>query len=346
MKKVLVAGAIALALYLLAMGALRSERVQDALLARAVTAIAGLQPTSAGADSLRVFVCGSASPLGMTDQAQACIAVVTDEHFYLFDVGAGSNRNLARGNLPMFRLDGIFLTHFHSDHISEIYEANLGSWVQGRPERLKVLGGRGIESLVGAVNLTYAHDREHRVSHHGTDLLPPELGIMQAVELASDTVFEDGELRILAYQASHPPIDPALGFRVEYRGRSVVISGDSNVTDATLSISSGADLLLHDALSVPAVTSMSEGFAAEGRARLSKIMADVLDYHASLESIIGLGSEIDIGMVAYYHLVPNPSNALFMRFFERDLPDNYLIASDGMWFDLPVGSKDIEVTER
>lgn len=246
----------------------------------------------------------------------------------------------------MFRLDGIFLTHFHSDHISEIYEANLGSWVQGRPERLKVLGGRGIESLVGAVNLTYAHDREHRVSHHGTDLLPPELGIMQAVELASDTVFEDGELRILAYQASHPPIDPALGFRVEYRGRSVVISGDSNVTDATSSISSGADLLLHDALSVPAVTSMSEGFAAEGRARLSKIMADVLDYHASLESIIELGSEIDIGMVAYYHLVPNPSNALFMRFFERDLPDNYLIASDGMWFDLPVGSKDIEVTER
>ena len=176
MKKVLVAGAIALALYLLAMGALRTERVQDALLARAVTAIAGSQPASAGADSLRVFVCGSASPLGMTDQAQACIAVVTDEHFYLFDVGAGSNRNLAQGNLPMFRLDGIFLTHFHSDHISEIYEANLGSWVQGRPERLKVLGGRGIESLVGAVNLTYAHDREHRVSHHGADLLPQNWG--------------------------------------------------------------------------------------------------------------------------------------------------------------------------
>ena len=73
MKKVLVAGVIALTLYLLAMGALRSERVQDALLARAVTALAGSQPASATADSLRVFVCGSASPLGMTDQAQACL---------------------------------------------------------------------------------------------------------------------------------------------------------------------------------------------------------------------------------------------------------------------------------
>ena len=177
-------------------------------------------------------------------------------------------------------------------------------------------------------------------------IFSPRIGDHAGCGARPDTVFEDGELRILAYQASHPPIDPALGFRVEYRGRSVVISGDSNVTDATSSISSGADLLLHDALSVPAVTSMSEGFAAEGRARISKIMVDVLDYHASLKSIIELGSEIDIGMVAYYHLVPNPSNALFMRFFERDLPDNYLIASDGMWFDLPVGSKDIEVTER
>ena len=345
MKKVLIAGAIALALYLLAMGALRSERVQDALLARAVTALAGSQPASATADSLRVFVCGSASPLGMTDQAQACIAVVTDEHFYLFDVGAGSNRNLARASLPMFRLDGIFLTHFHSDHISEIYEANLSSWVQGRPQPLKVFGGEGVAELVSGVNATYSFDREHRIEHHGEALLRPDLGILEPELVTATTVIEDGDLRILAYQASHPPVDPSLGFRIEYRGRSVVISGDSNVTDATLSISGGADLLLHDALSVPAVTSLSEGFAAEGRARISKIMADVVEYHASLESIIELGSQTDIGMVAYYHLVPNASNALFTRFFERDLPDNYLIATDRMWFDMPVGSKDIVVLE-
>ncbi|MEL0218330.1 MAG: MBL fold metallo-hydrolase, partial [Gammaproteobacteria bacterium] len=243
------------------------------------------------------------------------------------------------------RLDGIFLTHFHSDHISEIYEANLSSWVQGRPQPLKVFGGEGIAELVSGVNATYAFDREHRIEHHGEALLRPDLGILKPELVTATTVIEDGDLRILAYQASHPPVDPSLGFRVEYRGRSVVISGDSNVTDATLSISGGADLLLHDALSVPAVTSLSEGFAAEGRARISKIMADVVEYHASLESIIELGSQTDIGMVAYYHLVPNASNALFTRFFERDLPDNYLIATDRMWFDMPVGSKDIEVVE-
>ena len=77
--------------------------------------------------------------------------------------------------------------------------------------------------------------------------------------------------------------------------------GDSNVTDATLSISSGADLLLHDALSVPAVTSMSEGFVAEGLDAALKIAADA-GLSRFTESIIELGSEIDIGMVAYYHL--------------------------------------------
>ena len=90
---------------------------------------------------------------------------------------------------------------------------------------------------------------------------------------------------------------------------------------------------------------MSEVFGANGRARISEIMDDVLDYHASLESLIELNDQADVGRVAYYHLVPNPANAVFMAFFERNLPENYLIAQDRMWFDLPVGSDAIRVTK-
>ena len=75
-------------------------------------------------ESLRVYVCGSASPLG-TGQAQACIAVITPEHFFLIDSGAGSTDNINRLGLPTDRLQGLLLTHFHSDHIAEIYEVNL-----------------------------------------------------------------------------------------------------------------------------------------------------------------------------------------------------------------------------
>ena len=80
-------------------------------------------------ENLRIYVCGSASPLGYRRRrAQACIAVITPEHF-LFDAGENSVGNLQRDGLPLERLDGIFLTHFHSDHIADLPDARLASWV-------------------------------------------------------------------------------------------------------------------------------------------------------------------------------------------------------------------------
>ena len=87
---------------------------------------------------------------------------------------------------------------------------------------------------------------------------------------------------------------------------------------------------------------MSEGFAAEGE--LGSRLWRTLDYHASLNQSSSWVVK-SISAVAYYHLVPNPSNALFMRFFERDLPDNYLTPGTGCGLTCP-GSKDIEVTGR
>jgi ribonuclease Z len=98
------------------------ESVQKFILAGVAGAFVqnALEPAAESSGNLRVFVCGSASPLGRTDRAQACIAVVTPEHFFLIDSGAGSTDNLGAGRLPMVRLDGLLLTHFHSDHIAEL----------------------------------------------------------------------------------------------------------------------------------------------------------------------------------------------------------------------------------
>jgi ribonuclease Z len=293
-------------------------------------------------ESLRVYVCGSASPLGM-GQAQACIAVITPEHFYLIDSGAGSTDNISRLNLPMSKLDGLLLTHFHSDHIAEIYEVNLNSWVQGRPQPLTIYGPQGVDAVTDAVNAGYRLDRIYRTGHHGEELLPPQLGVLEHETIAPGVVLEDGDLKITAYVGEHPPIHPAVGYRFDYRGRSVVISGDSNVTDETLKIVDGADLLLHDALSLPTVSSLSKALGAAGQSRQSKIVSDVMDYHASAESLIELGEESNVDMVAFYHLVPVPPTSLLKNVFMRGAPDNFLLTEDLMWFELPIDSDEIFV---
>jgi ribonuclease Z len=276
-------------------------------------------------------------------QAQACIAVVTPEHFFLIDSGAGSTDNISRLGLPTSQLDGLLLTHFHSDHIAEIYEVNLNSWVQGRPQPLTIYGPQGVDEVVNGMNASYRQDRIYRTGHHGEDLLPPALGVLEYKTIAPGVIFENGDLKISAYVAEHPPIEPAVGYRFDYRGRSVVVSGDGNVNDDTLSIVDGADLLLHDALSIPTVSALSNALGAADQPRQSRIVADVMDYHASAESLIELGGKSNVDMVAFYHLVPVPPNALLADVFLRGAPDNYLLAEDLMWFELPIGTDDIIV---
>ena len=345
MKKIIVSVVVLGLLGILGQLVISLPAVQDKILDRGTAMIAerGAQglPES---DSLRVFVCGSASPLGM-GQAQACIAVVTPEHFYLIDSGAGSTDNIVQLNLPTDRLDGILVSHFHSDHIAEIYEVNLNSWVTGRKEPLLVIGPEGVSEVVKGINTTYQHDRHYRSTHHGESLLPPHLGLIDHQTVMPGVIISDGDLKITAYRAEHPPIEPGMGYRIDYRGRSVVISGDSNVTAETQRIVEGADLLLHDALSVPTVSRLSAALGAVGRSRTSKIVEDVLDYHASTESLIALGNSSDVGMVAFYHLVPVPANPIIAEVFMRETPNNFVLTTDLMGFELPIGSDEIIVNK-
>ncbi len=213
----------------------------------------------------------------------------------------------------------------------------------GRKEPLLVIGPEGVSEVVKGINTTYQHDRHYRSTHHGESLLPPHLGLIDHQTVMPGVIISDGDLKITAYRAEHPPIEPGLGYRIDYRGRSVVISGDSNVTAETQRIVEGADLLLHDALSVPTVSRLSDALGAVGRSRTSKIVEDVLDYHASTESLIALGNSSDVGMVAFYHLVPVPANPIIAEVFMRETPNNFVLTTDLMGFELPIGSDEIIV---
>ncbi len=316
---------------------------QDAFFKRAATAVLAQAPEPL--DGMRVIVCGSASPLGRDlERAQACIAVVTAEHFLLFDVGARSPLRMAQARLPMARINGVFLTHFHSDHIAALPDVNLASWVQGRPAALDVYGPPGVQSVVDGFNAAYALDRGYRTAHHGAARLPPERGAMRAQAFdPGEVVWQDDLLTVTSFAVEHRPIEPAVGYRVDYRGRSVVISGDSNAADGLFAAAKDADLLLHDALSRTLLDPMIEA-ATELGLPVSGIMTDVIDYHADVTLLPARAAEAGIKRLALYHLVPAP-NALTERMFLRGLPDDVILTRDLHTFDLPADSDEIRITE-
>jgi ribonuclease Z len=318
---------------------------QDALFRRAANMLMGQAP--APLDGMRVVVCGSASPLGNDpDRAQACIAVITPEHFFLFDVGARSPLRMAQARLPMNRLNAVFLTHFHSDHIASLPDVNLTTWVQGRKTNLEVYGPPGIRIVIDGFNQAYRLDRGYRTAHHGSDLLPPATGSMEAVEFRpGEIAWRDDLLTITSFGVDHAPISPAVGYRVDYRGRSVVISGDTNATDTLFAVAKGADLLLHDALSRTLLDPMITVATQRNMPVMPRIMSDVIDYHADANSLEARALDAGIAQLALYHLVPTPTNALTEKMFARGLAPETLLVRDLHTFDLPANSTELRISE-
>jgi ribonuclease Z len=344
MKKILIGLGLILALIGCAAGYLYlTPQGQDALFKQTVELRFDQQKKPI--DGLRVVICGSASPLGNDPaRAQACIAVVTADHFFLFDVGARSPQRIAQAQLPMRRLNGVFLTHFHSDHIASLPDVNLTTWIQGRKTPLKVFGPAGVDTVVSGFNQAYQLDRGYRTAHHGAALLPPSAGPMNAVTLTpGEIVWQDDEIKVRSFLVEHAPIEPAVGYRIDYQGRSVVISGDSNATDELFDVAKGADLLLHDALSRALLDPMIEAAERNNVPVMPTIMRDVIAYHADTRSLPDRAKAAGIQQLAYYHLVPVPPNRLAEKMFLRDMPADVILVKDLQTFDLPPNSREIVI---
>lgn len=299
--------------------------------------------TDAAFDGLKITLCGTSSPLPAPGRAQACVAVETPGHLYIIDAGSGSAATAQLSGIPLGKLRGILLTHYHSDHISDIGDFNLNSWVAGRPAPLQIIGPEGVDRIVEGLNITYELDRGYRVAHHGAELLNPELGILQSRTIEEGVIVDEDELRITAFEVSHPPIEPAYGYRLDYGGRSVVISGDSLVTEKIVELSDGADVVLHDAMALQLVQGMEAISRNAGNTRIATVLHDLQDYHATSADLARLASEAKIGLLALYHLVPAPRNAMASGAFKARLPDGALITEDGMVISLPANSKEITV---
>ena len=279
---------------------------------------------------LNVVLCGTGSPLTDPDRAGACTAIVVDGRLYLVDVGPGSVEAALVANLPIAELGGIFLTHYHSDHIGDLGEALTQSWVAGRDAPLPVHGAEGVGEVVAGFNRAYAADVGYRVAHHGAEHLPPEAAPAVARETplgaardASAVVLEEQGLRVTMFAVEHPPIQPAVGYRFEWGGRSVVISGDTKYAENLVAHARGADLLIHEVLH-PELIGRLEGVARRtGQTRLADLVEDTLDYHTSPLDTAKIAQAAGVPHLVFTHIVPPPLNVVVKRQFTAGLADVY-----------------------
>jgi ribonuclease Z len=158
--------------------------------------------------------------------------------------------------------------------------------------------------------------------------------------MEAGTKLSFGDLTVTSFTVNHDPIRPAVAYRFDYRGRSVVISGDAIVEQGLIEAATDADLLLQDTLSLPIIKTLERASAGT---RMETILHDIQDYHAQAGDLSVLVDQSGVRQLALYHLVPPPRNALFEKIFRREVPRGTVITEDSMIFELPAGSEKIRV---
>ena len=184
MKKLLIFLSLIIAIYLIGLLALNSHTVQDRILNIGLKNIlSNSEPFLDKEDSLKVVICGSRSPLPSPGRAESCVLVEAGDDIYIFDMGNVSVNNLQEFQVPWTNVKAVLITHMHSDHMADLPDAHLQSWVQGRNAPLMVYGPEGINLVTKGFELAYSADYQYRNEHHGDEILPMSVSGFNAVEI-------------------------------------------------------------------------------------------------------------------------------------------------------------------
>jgi ribonuclease Z len=282
---------------------------------------------------MQVIILGSGSPLPDPDRAGPSTLVRTATGDLLFDCGRGVLMRAAAvgSGAGVFRT--LFLTHLHSDHITDLNDIFTMRWVMSfAPNPLPVVGPLGTAAVLTATEAMLGSDIDYRLTHHDDLQWRPSSTV---TEVERGVVFDDGTVRVTAAPTDHAPVRPTIGFRIDENGHSVVIAGDTVPCPGLDELCTGADVLVHtvvrrdliEAIALPRLT-------------------DVLDYHSSVPDAARTAARNGVGTLLLTHLVPAPGSGTEQEWINQateHFDGAVVLATDLLTLDVahsPEGSPD------
>lgn len=239
---------------------------------------------------VEVTLLGTGTPVPDIERFGPATVIEAGGRYFIFDTGRGTSIRLNQAGIPLDKIENIFLTHLHSDHISGLDDLWLTSWIWHREKNLNVYGPVGTEQFATNLQQAYKADINYRIAHAG---LVQDNANIDIVEINKEgVIYDDNGVRVIAFRVNHGIVKPSYGYRLEYRDRSVVISGDTSYSKNLVKHAHNADLLIHEI----AATGEGPDVRYPG---LKSIMA----YHTTPEQMLNVLNETQARLTVLTHVL-------------------------------------------
>lgn len=254
---------------------------------------AASQQPAPTADEFRVTLLGTGSPAPVMRRFGPGVLVQAGGRNLLIDSGRGVTQRLFQLGVKLGAIDALFLTHLHSDHVVGIPDLWLTGWLEPafaqRKGPFRVYGPAGSQGMMDGLAKAFDWDIKARIADQNLD---PANIRSEVTELRPGVVYDQGGVRVIAFEVDHGELlKPAFGFRIDYGGRSVSISGDTRFSENLIKHAAGSDLLIHQ--------------VAAARAELLALPSFkvILDHHTKPEEAGTVFSRVKPKLAVYYHFV-------------------------------------------
>ena len=252
----------------------------------------------------RLILLGTAGgPTPKKNRSAPAQVIVIGDQLYVVDCGDGVARQLVRAGLSLPKLRHIFITHQHSDHNADYGNLLLLAWGSGLQTVVDTWGPPPLKRMTRLFLELNEYDIHVRMQDEGRPPLGP---LIRPHEFTHDgVVMRDANVTVRAALVQHPMVSPAFAYRFDAPDRSIVISGDTARSDRLAAFARGANILVHEAMWLPAMDRI-----LAGDPNAPTLRRHLLASHTTAEDCGRMAQAASVKTLVLSHLVPGGDESI------------------------------------
>ncbi|OCT14833.1 ribonuclease Z [Paenibacillus pectinilyticus] len=291
-------------------------------------------------EHLKVILLGTGTPRAFYGRAKAGVAVLAGDKAFLVDCGGAAVDQLIKAGVMPQRISDVLFTHHHSDHNSGFFDVFISSWrthviadrvFEGRSVPMNVYGPTTTKEIIGKMRESFDFDANLRVNYN---LSADQGAKINYHESNEGIVYDHDGLKITAFEVDHKPVYPALAYKFEYNGKSVVISGDTIPVENMVTYSEGIDLLIHESYNKEWLDALIAKFPEQAAS-----LSNPAKYHSTTLEVAEIARRAGVKHLVLTHHIPAPAatveaEAEYSQGMQEIYPGKITMGRDLMEFDL------------